>query len=262
MQTRRERLFWRVSLLGHVFLAGATLSIALLTVPQERRDGRFWAEALWVTVLIGIRWAYASGYLALAFPRWRAVAGLGGVIPGFGILVTGYTFLSGLLMMVAGWLGPAVITSRIHLAIQIAMFTVVFLLSLSLYLITVLAAPEALPPVGIATPPELAVLVRVQESRLAPWAFPNASTIDPGLRSAYTAFRSLREGLEHTLPASGRFLGEPDYVQLAAEIELLCLDARNEAQLRRGESNRDPLATRAYRLLERVLELAGRLRVG
>lgn len=240
------------SLIGHVVVAVVFMAVPLILTDPGNRTGAFWGRTLWILFLALLRWSWVTGYLALFLPEWQRTAGLGGVLPGVGALVTGYTTLSALLVLLVNLAGPTGMIPRIHLATQLVLFAVAALLGIGLYFILTSqgSAPLAR-PIQIYPPMQLALLIRGIEERTS--ALLGATREAASLQAA---LRGLRERVETGLVAKGSLTTRAGYVSLVSNVQTLCQEV---SALQKGAPDSGRIAAaiaKAGRLRHQVDELS------
>lgn len=220
---RRTKRFVVVLVVAHVVVAILLIAISLVLTDPVDRTRAFWGRSTWLSALAFLLWACLAGYLGLLLPQRRNVAGLGGIIPGASLVATGYTTLSGLLLIAANLADPGGSIARIHLAGQLVLLGPVILIGLGLYaLLTSQAATPRAAPIQALPPTQLAGLLRFQEERLPTVSGHHVAGGTDAVSTLRVALRSLRERIEQDLHQLGSLTTRAGYLKLVSNVNALC----------------------------------------
>ena len=240
------------ALVGYLVTASAIVAIALLLVAPEQRSGWFWVVILWSSFLVLLRWLYVAGFMSLVYREWRTVPGLGGIMPAVGILITGYTGASYVLLLLAAQLHSSA-TTRVFFVAQIALTATVLVLGVFIYFVRAgaIADTEAVPS-GVRKPAELAARLKTEEDRLS----------HQDNKDLRVAVRSLREKIEYSIPHVGRVGTNAVYVDFAGGVQALCEEVSALNLQAVDRDHLQPTLRRAESLRGQIEMLARSLREG
>jgi hypothetical protein len=251
------------SFLGYLITAGVLVAVPVILVRPEYRTEWFWALVLWSAFLALLRWFYVAGFMSLIYPRWRNAPGLGGILPGIGILVLAYTSLSYLLMLAGAISHPTGRAVRFFVAGQLVLTAAALVIGVFIYFVRAgaIADMEAI-PAGVERPVELAARLRIEEDRLSPLSAARSAERGQRVKELHGAVKSLREKIEYATPQVGRVGANAGYVDFAGAVQALC-DEMSALDLDALEVDRlQPTARRADSLRSKLESLTRSMRQG
>jgi hypothetical protein len=238
------KTFRYLVLAGWLISAAATLLIATIVVPEASRSQYFWYRVCWTQFLLFGFWASAGFYLVTPENRRDHVTRFGAIAPTICLVVGLYALLSFSAMVIHAFAPATSLGSRIHLVVQVVLFTAAALSVVFLSMARTGAATgldfdkaKALPP------PELHDLVALHESLL-----PNA---DEAANELKAVTKQLRETLLYSLNASGFLAESTEYQSFSREVQQLCQAMENEK-----EKGYAPLTETAKRLVAKAKYLS------
>jgi len=237
------------SFFGYLVTAGAIVAVPMILVRPEQRTEWFWALVLWAAFLALLRWLYVAGFMSLVYPRWRNVPGLGGILPGIGVLVLAYTSLSYVLMLAAAIFQPRGGITRLYIAAQLVLTAAALVIGVFIYFVRAgaIADMQAI-PAGVRRPVELAARLRLEEDRLSPHSFRRSKESSQAIGELHGAVKSLREKIEYSTPHVGKVGASAGYVDFAGAVQALC-DQVSTLDLDAPEVDRlQPTVRRAHSL--------------
>ncbi len=251
------------SFLGYLATAGVLVAVPVMLVGPEQRTEWFWALVLWSAFLTLLRWFYVAGFVSLIYPRWRNVPGLGGILPGIGILVLAYTSLSYLLMLAGAISHPTGQAVRFFVAGQLLLTAAALVIGIFISFARAGATAdiEAI-PAGVERPVELAARLRIEEDRLSPHSVGRSADTGQRVKQLHGAVKSLREKIEYSTPHVGRVGANAGYVDFAGAVQALC-DEMSALDLDAPEVDRlQPTVRRADSLRMKLEFLTRSMRQG
>jgi hypothetical protein len=203
------------SLIGWLATAVAVAVIPAILISERDRSPYFWHRVAWTEFLVVVVWGYFSGFILSVFPGGRKRAGMGGILPATGVIVTVYATVSFLLMVFSDW------PNRFHWAGQVILLLLVVLLFVFFeYARTGAVAGTEPIPQGMRSPAELCAIVRLQEERL--WSCAQTPPLAGEDRKLHDSLKALREAIQYSIQHVGRVGGTRDYATLAADVERTC----------------------------------------
>lgn len=206
-----------VAVAGWAISALAILGTSTLLIAPEHRSQHFWYRVLWAQFLAALVWSVIGGFTSNGMLGRKAPRAEGGIWPSFGLVVFTYASLSFALMLFHSYLPENDFLNRYHLASQIALSALAGTLCIFLAIARTAAAHGIEPiPEGIRSPPELAAMLKTEESRLTQGCKQNDSE---GLTGA---LKTLRERIQYSLPHVGEIGTRPEYKTFSVAVESVC----------------------------------------
>lgn len=203
-------------------------SVAIFIIPQllievAERSDQFWQRVLWTEFLALLIWLYIGGFFSLVSPRYRAVQGLGAILPSIGIVIICYAVISFTIMMVASYFPQL---RPIHYASQIDRFAGLIVIAVFLYFSwrTGIAGAEPIPE-RILSPKQLIILLQQLEMAITRDVKSAVESENVALLVAMGgSLRKLRETISYSMPHVGALGTNIKYAEFSSKIAHLCAD--------------------------------------